>query len=275
MPIVLSTNEATASGHAYADITGAAYEYPRRYRRLITQGERFVYYRGRRLAGGGTRPQSYFGVGIIGEIVPSPNGQDRLVAEILDYRPFLRQVGLKWSDGSYVEPGGTAGGRYYQVGVRRISEQVWLRLLEEGRPTEAAPAAATHASPEAAAEVDAYAMRAAINHLRTRLPGARIRAMPHNNPGFDIEVDGKTAIRFVEVKGTQASVPRFFITEGERQFARANRPSYLLLVVYDIDRRSDRHRLLEHEAADIEDAFVLTPTQWVGALRDGHVPRET
>jgi hypothetical protein len=45
MPIVLSTNEATASGHAYADITGAAYEYPRRYRRLITQGERFVYYR--------------------------------------------------------------------------------------------------------------------------------------------------------------------------------------------------------------------------------------
>ena len=128
---------------------------------------------------------------------------------------------------------------------------------------------------QAAAEVDAYAMRAAINHLRTRLPGARIRAMPHNNPGFDIEVDGETAIRFVEVKGTQASMPRFFITEGERQFARANRPSYLLLVVYDIDRRSDRHRLLEHEAADIEDAFVLTPTQWVGALRDGHVPRET
>jgi hypothetical protein len=107
-------------------------------------------------------------------------------------------------------------------------------------------------------------MRADINHLRTRLPGARIRAMPHNNPGFDIEVDGETAIRFVEVKGTQASMPRFFITEGERQFARANRPSYLLLVVYDIDRMSDRYRLLEHEAADLKEAFVLTPRQWVG-----------
>jgi hypothetical protein len=117
-------------------------------------------------------------------------------------------------------------------------------------------------------------MRAAINHLRTRLPGARIRAMPHNNPGFDIEVDGETAIRFVEVKGTQASLPRFFITEGERQFARANRPSYLLFVVYDIDRTSERHRLLEHEGADLEDAFVLTPRQWVGTLRDGPVPGE-
>lgn len=272
MPIVLSTNEATASGHAYADITGAAYEHPRRYRRLITPGERFVYYRGRRLPGGGTRRQSYFGVGIIGDIVPSPNGQDRLVAEILDYRPFLREVGLKWGDGSYIEPGGTAGGRYYQVGVRRISDQVWSRLLDEGRPSDAAPAAAAYASPETAAEVDAYAMRTAINHLRTRLPGARVRAMPHNNPGFDIEVDGETAIRFVEVKGTQASVPRFFITEGERQFARSNRLSYLLLIVYDIDRRSDRHLLLEHEAADLEDAFVLTPRQWVGTLRDGPVP---
>ncbi|SRR6266568_8249567 len=272
MPIVLSTNEATASGHAYADITGAAYEYPRRYRRLITSGERFVYYRGRRLPGGGTRRQSYFGVGIIGDIGPSPNRKDRLVATILDFRPFLTEVGLKWSDGKYVEPGGTAGGRYYQLGVRRISEQVWSTVLDEGRPTEAAPAAAMHASPEAAAEIDAYAIRAAINHLRTRLPGARIRAMPHNNPGFDIELDGETAIRFVEVKGTQASAPRFFITEGERQFAHANRPSYLLLVVYDIDRRSDRHQLLEHEAAEIEDAFALTPRQWVGTLRDGPVP---
>jgi hypothetical protein len=67
-----------------------------------------------------------------------------------------------------------------------------------------------------------------------------------------------------EVKGTQASMPRFFITEGEPQFACANRPSYLLLVVYDIDRMPDRHRLLEHEAADLEDAFVLTPRQGLG-----------
>jgi hypothetical protein len=264
---VLSTNEATASGHAYADVTGAAYEYPRRYRRLIVPGERFVYYRGRRLPGGKTQRQSYFGAGIIGQVNGSGAPADRLVADILDYRPFLTEVGLRWPDGSYVEPGGAVGGRYYQVGVRRISDDVWVRLIDEGRPTEPAPAAAAHASPETAAEVDAYAIRAAMTNLRSRFPAARIRVMPHNNPGFDIEVTGDQSVRYVEVKGTQAVVPRFFISEGERQFADANRPSYLLMVVYDIDRRSARHRVLEHEAADIEDAFVLTPRQWVGTLR--------
>jgi len=271
MPIVLSTNEATASGHAYADITGAAYEYPLRYRKRVTPGERFVYYRGRRLPGGKTRRQSYFGTGVIGQITRS-NEAGNLVAEVLDYRPFLTGVGLKWADDSYVEPGGVAGGRYYQVGVRPISEDVWTRLIDEGRPTEPAPATAMHASPETAAEVDAYAMRTAIAHLRARLPAEQIVRMPHNNPGFDIEIRGGAAIRFVEVKGTQSSTPRFFISEGECQFAKANQAEYLLIVVYDIDRATSTHKVLEHQASAIDKAFALVPRQWVGTLRADYKP---
>ena len=43
MPLVLTQNEATESGHAYADVLGESYEYPTRYRNRIREGERFVY----------------------------------------------------------------------------------------------------------------------------------------------------------------------------------------------------------------------------------------
>jgi hypothetical protein len=44
LPLVLTQNEATESGHQYADELGVAYEYPTRYRNAIRTGEPFVYY---------------------------------------------------------------------------------------------------------------------------------------------------------------------------------------------------------------------------------------
>ena len=60
MPLVLTQNELTESGHDYADRLGVEYEYPTRYRNLVRTGERFVYYRGRKRAAGGTPRRSGF-----------------------------------------------------------------------------------------------------------------------------------------------------------------------------------------------------------------------
>ena len=139
MPLVLSTNEATESGIAYADVTGVESEYPCRYRKLVRPGERFVYYRGRPLPRGKTRPQQYFGTGVIDEISKSASGADRLICRILDYREFSNPVGLRWSNGTRVGPGGTAGGLSYRTGVRVITEKIVTGLLQIGIPARSRP----------------------------------------------------------------------------------------------------------------------------------------
>jgi hypothetical protein len=72
VPLVLTQNESTESGHTYADELGVEYEYPTLYTNRIRTGAPFVYYRGRRKAEGGLQPQVYLGVGVVGEIRPSP-----------------------------------------------------------------------------------------------------------------------------------------------------------------------------------------------------------
>lgn len=266
MPLVLSTNEATESRISYADVTGIEYEYPSRYRKLIHTGERFVYYRGRRLPGGKTRPQQYFGAGVIGEVAASKRHTGRLVCRIHDYREFTHPVGLRWPDGSRVEPGGAKGGLYYRTGVRTLTDDEYGALIEAGHPGDISPAV-VYASPQSMREVDAYAMRTAVAYLRTKYPAAVIKRMPHNNPGFDIEVSpSESSIIYVEVKGTQGVVPRFFMSEGERVFASTNSRRYSLLIIYDIDLVKESHLMLEH-AGEPEERFMLKPSQWTGTLK--------
>src|SRR4051794_10323953 len=120
MPLVLAQNEATESGHQYADELGVAYEYPTRYQNVIQTGEPFVYYRGRRRADGGVQPQVYLGVGVVGQIGPS-NAPGRLICSIENYTPFHTPVPFRDSDG-YLEPIGSVpadrAGLYFRQGVR-------------------------------------------------------------------------------------------------------------------------------------------------------------
>jgi len=266
VPLVLSTNEATESGIAYADVTGVAYEYPRRYRKLVRPGERFVYYRGRRLPSGKTRPQQYFGTGVIGAIGDSPAKSDRLLCRIYDYREFSHPVGLLWSDGKRVEPGGEAGGLFYRTGVRQITDQIFKRLVDSGDPGEISTGNA-YASPKSLHEVDAYAMHVATAYLKTKFPSAAVQPMPHNNPGFDIEVRSAGGqVLYAEVKGTQAAAPRFFMTEGERVFASTNSKQYTLIVVFDIDLVKQTHSTMEQQG-DPKDHFTFVASQWMGSLK--------
>jgi hypothetical protein len=50
--LVLAENEETASGHQWKDVTGERYHFPNNYKNIIRPGVQFIYYRGKRRAGG-------------------------------------------------------------------------------------------------------------------------------------------------------------------------------------------------------------------------------
>ena len=265
-------NEASEADLEYEDIPYVSYEYPSRFRNRIKTGDRFVYYRGRRRTGGGRQPQVYLGVGVVGEIRRS-QVEGRLVCDVLDGSPFAEPVPFKDANGRHLEPGGASSG-YFQPGVRKISEEVYTEIVSragaEPQPAGAAGGAVPasrggYASPAVAREVERQSRRAVADLLLARFPDARITDMPTNNPGFDLGTD-IPGFRYVEVKGTQAGFPRFFLSEGERQFGSAHRDEYLFAVVFGMDLAAETHRGIELSRAPLGSAHGLEVFQWVGVL---------
>ena len=101
--------------------------------------------------------------------------------------------------------------------------------------------------------VDAYAVNAAVVEARTLWPGLGVHVQPHNNPGFDLMVgDLNAPTRFVEVKGTMMPIPRFFLSEGEREFSHLDQAS---------------HRVYVSHGAVTDPPFDLRVSQWHGELK--------
>ena len=266
--LVLVSNRTTASGHKYADVEGVQYEYPTRYQTKIQTGRRFVYYR----SGDGTDSPFYFGVGIIGEINPSPEA-GRHICDILDYRPFEHALPFKDDLGGYREPDGSRKG-YYQPGVRTVSDAVFDQIVAAAATAVPPPGttpsprmqparpARQYASPEHARRVEALSVRLVATALTGRYPGADVREMPHSNPGYDFEVGPAEAVeRFVEVKGTVARYVDFFVSEGERAFSVDQTDRYSLAVVHSIDLERETGVIVWFDR-EIDDRFELKPTQW-------------
>jgi len=277
MPLIFAENESTESGITYADRTGVVYQFPRMYSQIIREGERFIYYRGRRRHDGSRAPQVYFGRGIVGRIWEDEGAEDRFLCEILDFEPFPSPVPFKDAGGVYLETGGARRG-YFQRGVRMISEDDFRRILtaaeveveatavdeEERLGGEALSRHPRYASTADGKLVEEFAVRWAIEEIRRRYPEASIELQPRNNPGFDVLVrtgPGDSTL-FVEVKGSRGG-PRFFLTEGERQFAVTNGGRYRLIVVHEICLASGRCKTYWHEGAvSIETGFQLKAVQW-------------
>ncbi|HEX5593599.1 MAG TPA: DUF3883 domain-containing protein [Solirubrobacterales bacterium] len=265
-------NEASEADVTYEDVPFVSYEYPSRYRKLIQEGTRFVYYRGRRRAGGGRQPQVYLGAGVIGVIRPSRT-PGRLVCEVLDGERFPEPVPFKDKQGDYLEPGGSRSG-YYQQGVRKVSEEVFTAIISRGATAVPQPPPASsgrsstrrlYASPEDAREVERCSRTIVTGYLLERFPSARIVDMPTNNPGFDLETD-VPSLRYVEVKGTRGPLPEFHLSEGERRFAAAHQDTYLFAVVYGIELSSGAHTGISTVRAPLGSAQRLVPQQWTGLL---------
>lgn len=273
MPLVLAISEATASGHVYDDRIGVSYEFPTRYRNRIRTGERFVYYRGNRKAGGGRQMPVYLGAGIVGPIEPADT-DGRLRFQVVDYQAFAEPLPFRDDTGALFEPGGTRQG-YWQPGVRTLSDDEYERILAAASLDSPAPVETTvagvrrgqYAPPEIAKAVDEYAMRIALGEAQRQFPRHAIVRMPHNNPGHDVRVQDATGVhRYIEVKGTQAPMPRFFMSEGERLFSENHADRYILLVVYAIDLGSESHRVWQSEGRMLQSHFALVPVQWYGEV---------
>lgn len=268
MPVVLSTNEGKElSGYTYDDRTGVSYEYPGgRYEIWVQTGERFVYH---------TPGKGYSGVGIVGSITPSATA-GRLVCEILDYQPFEDYVPLKDKAGSYHEADmqyWSTGNIYWSQGVRPLSNARFEAIVKqavERATVKAPPSERNHgyASPDVSTAVDEYAMKAAIGHVASLFPGHTITEMPKNNPGFDIRVGPEGAeVRFVEVKGTQASEPVFFLSEGERKFSRREKSRYSILVITGIDLKGKSDAARHWRDGEVDAGMAeLKASQWRGRL---------
>lgn len=282
MPLVLAGNERSESGIRYADRTGVSYQFPKMYRGLIQPGERFVYYRGRGKIGGGRQLQVYFGVGLIGHVGFDPSNENRMLCDILDYRPFAAPVPFKRGATDYWETGAARRG-YFQKGVRAISDAEFEQIIAAAgsaaaaEPTLAAlwqdhdspDGGAVRGSPERTREIERFSVEIVASELRSRHPLALVEVQPRNNPGFDILVEQAGGKLYVEVKGTGRNVPVFFMTEGERRFSQRHAGSYCLAVVYAIDTKTGAFRTFWHEGPITEHLFALSPVQWVCEVRQG------
>lgn len=267
MPVVFVTDAPTASGHKYNDVLGKQYEFPQRYRNLVSQGDTFVYYRGSRGSDDGSA--GYFGVGVVG-IVRDSSDPTQLIAEVHDVELFDVPVSIKASDGTYWETGSTKRTNW-QNGVRRISEAVLSGILGAvdlpASPTAPAAPGRAFASPAHASALERYSVNIAVELLADEFGAAAVKEMPPGNPGYDVVVERPGADLHVEVKGTVLPDPVFHLSEGQRQHAAALGPNFRLIVVYHVRLGPGSHEVVVLDGPLDAGKVDLQPEAWTGRAR--------
>ncbi|MBE5469553.1 protein NO VEIN domain-containing protein [Mycobacteroides abscessus] len=124
-----------------------------------------------------------------------------------------------------------------------------------------------YASAEEIREVHDLAMRLAMEEAARRWPDATVQRMPHNNPGYDIEVRHTSAgTRYIEVKGTRSPDPCFFITSGEVAHSERHPDRYSIWIFAAMDLAAGAATLHEHDGPVTEVHFELRPVQYRGRL---------
>ncbi|MDZ7882574.1 MAG: DUF3883 domain-containing protein [Mycobacterium sp.] len=121
------------------------------------------------------------------------------------------------------------------------------------------------ATAEEIQQVDDLAMKLALEEAARRWPQAQVQRMPHNNPGYDIEVrHAADCIRFVEVKGTRSTDPCFFITAGEVAHSQRHPERYSIWIFHAMDLGLGTATLTAHDGPVTETHFELQPIQYRG-----------
>ena len=220
------------------------YQFPNAYRKRVTEGRPFVYYRGVRRAGGKRGAAEYFGTGVIGEVwqdadqpTNTPARQRRWFCAIEDYQPFDVPVPAKKDGVAYERVANSLG---WRTGVREIPLDVFDRILSAARSKPPAPptsntsrvtleddptrlflrrprpgrlgttSAGTRKS-DRSREVGDWAEERVLEHLRKTFSSRgrdslRWVAQEGETPGWDISYeDDDGQLIAVEVKGTTLS----------------------------------------------------------------------
>lgn len=273
MPLVFAANESSQREQNYNDVWDTEYEFPLMYRNLVTEGEQFIYYRGTK----GKSPSGYFGIGIVGGIRDSAVA-GRLICEAVDVVFFEQSVAIKDpTTDDYIEDFGP-NRVHASRGVRRISDEQARRIIGISQLEVPAPEAAsgdrtsapassraiTHGFAQRKETRDAifrYSTDEVIRLLAAEEPAAVVLEMPHNNPGYDLLVEGGTH-RYIEVKGTSQGEVTFFLSEGERLYSSAHAEEYALFVIYDIDLEARTHQTARFVGEVAQGRFTLAPTTY-------------
>ena len=265
MPLVFVTDAPTLWESNYADVVGVQYEFPVRYRNLVVEGDRFLYYRGSRGAALGV---GYFGQGVVGKIGSGVRA-DHLLAAVHDVSLYAEPIAIKDSDGNYLETGSTTGTNWAN-GVRRIDDVRFDSIAQlaasQKTPHRSFPA---FADPAHASAMERYSVAVVLDLLRAEFGGSDVREMPVNNPGFDIEVLRPGDDLHVEVKGTVLPTASFHLSEGQRSHAITRAENWRLYVVYGIDVANKSHQVSWCSGGQLQARANLVPAAWSGTLSAG------
>lgn len=111
-------------------------------------------------------------------------------------------------------------------------------------------------------EIEATAVAHVARFLKER--GFKVRDRQRDNRGYDLIAESATSRLLVEVKGTDAPEPRFFLTRNELRCS-ALEAEWRLFVVCSA-RQSPV--LFEYSASDMRHQFQLEPLAWECTPRD-------
>jgi hypothetical protein len=276
MPLVLTHNEVSLSELDYADVLGKVYEYPARYRTLIQPGERFVYYRGRRRADGSSQTPSYLGCGTVGKVTEIG---DRFRCAIEDYEEFNPPVFFKHGN-TYREPDANhrkAVGFYFQVGVRRIDQQAFDKILAAGLGRTTMKKAAVVRSKKAKMsaprtpsqdKAHALALDLATAEAKAQWPSSKIFRAPAGQHFALIVRHPNGENHHIAVKSTEEGEPRIQLSEGEVAYAEAHAATYSLWVFYALDLETGTGNLLKRKGRITDEDIDLRAAVHGGRLKN-------
>jgi predicted HNH restriction endonuclease len=126
------------------DKTGIQYHFPSKYRSILTEGTKIIYYKGaikdksfkrKRLS---SNPH-YFGIATLGKSYPDQNSKKRdLFILINDYQPFSLAVEFKLND-EYLEKLHIDRSNYWHDAVRKISKETYDKIVNLASVTKVVP----------------------------------------------------------------------------------------------------------------------------------------
>lgn len=118
--IVLVENEHSE----WDDLTGVRYHFPNRYLTRISEGDKFIYYKG------ATRDHGphYFGVGEVAEITQENGNPTNYYAVLTNYIQFVNLIDFK-QDGEYLEETNRRLNYFRQNSVRPVSVEVFRNIV--------------------------------------------------------------------------------------------------------------------------------------------------
>lgn len=138
---------------------------------------------------------------------------------------------------------------------------------------EVGAAAILPSDPELRRKVENYAVDVVMAALQAEYGAERVRKMPQNNRGYDIQVDRSPVDPplHVEVKGTQRAAPVFLMSETERAHSAEYSDHYELRVVWQIDLTRNDHAGVERRVGEVAvDTHGLAVQRWQGRLVRSH-----